>query len=146
MPPPAAPEASPPPPSTRLDLSAEAQDEISGLVTGDNVIPATRDPRFNNRPPAYPRDSIDRGEAGTVLLNAHIGPDGRVLSVEILQSSGFPRLDQAAREAVARWRFQPGHRDGVPVESIFPIHLDFTLDDQGRSGPPRNTRPANVPD
>lgn len=80
-----------------------------------------------NRPPVYPRLSADLGEQGTVVVRMHIGPDGRVRSTEILTSSGYARLDSAAREAVARWRFTPAVRDGQAVESIFDLSLTFSL-------------------
>lgn len=46
----------------------------------------------------YPTKSKDRGEAGTCLIRMSFNRDGSVKTVELLESSGFPRLD---REAVA---------------------------------------------
>jgi TonB family protein len=45
-------------------------------------------------------------------------PDGTVLSVEVLKSTGYDVLDQAAIAALRRWRFKPRgvHSVGVPIK------------------------------
>ena len=55
-------------------------------------------------PPGYPLASRVRGEEGTAVLVAQVA-NGRVLSVAVETSSGFDRLDAAARFAVLRWTF-----------------------------------------
>ena len=55
-------------------------------------------------------------EQGTVVLLIHISPAGSPQGVDVQQSSGFKRLDDAARDAVQRWRFLPGGQ-GRPAES-----------------------------
>ncbi len=55
-------------------------------------------------PPSYPLASRVRGEEGTTVLIAQVA-NGRVLSVTVETSSGFDRLDAAARFAVLRWTF-----------------------------------------
>lgn len=46
----------------------------------------------------YPSKSKERGETGTCLIRMSFNRDGTIKNVELLESSGFPRLD---REAVA---------------------------------------------
>jgi periplasmic protein TonB len=36
-----------------------------------------------------------------------VSPEGQPLTVDLERSSNFARLDEAARQAVARWRFVP---------------------------------------
>lgn len=55
--------------------------------------------------PQYPAAAKRAGEQGTVLLELIVAPDGRPSEVNILRSSGFPVLDQAAVDAVRKWRF-----------------------------------------
>lgn len=55
--------------------------------------------------PLYPAAARRAGEQGTVLLELVVAPDGRPTEVNILRSSGFPLLDQAAIDAVRKWRF-----------------------------------------
>jgi protein TonB len=72
--------------------------------------------------PEYPPVSRRLGEAGTVVLEALVDPSGRATDVKVVQSSGFPRLDQAAVDGVkANYRFAPGIVDGKPQ----PMHYTF---------------------
>ena len=77
--------------------------------------------------PIYPRASRRAGEAGTVVLRLTVGVSGTVLATDVLSSSGFDRLDQAAQAAVRQWRFSPGTRQGVPVELSIQVPIRFEL-------------------
>lgn len=68
-------------------------------------------------PPRYPDESIEMEEEGTVLFNFLIEVDGHVAESKLIKTSGFNRLDQAAKAAFERCRFQPGTVDGVPEKS-----------------------------
>jgi protein TonB len=80
-----------------------------------------------NPPPRYPPQAVERSLEGVVLVAAHIGPDGAVERVEILESSGYPLLDREARRAVESWRFAPALRDGVPVSSRIEVPIRFRI-------------------
>jgi periplasmic protein TonB len=67
------------------------------------------------------------GEQGTVTLRVMVRADGRAGQVEVRRSSGFPMLDDAAREAVQDWRFNPATRDGKPVPEWYLVPVTFTL-------------------
>jgi protein TonB len=73
--------------------------------------------------PAYPVLSRRAGEEGTVLCRLHVDALGAVSRVEVVTSSGFPRLDAAAVRALERWRFRPRTRggQGVPSEILHPV-------------------------
>lgn len=60
---------------------------------------------LNNPAPGYPPLSRRMGEEGQVLVRVQVSAAGEVLSVELKQSSGFARLDEAALKAVAKYRF-----------------------------------------
>ena len=77
----------------------------------------------------YPRASKILDEQGVVILSVLIGIDGRPLEIIIGASSGHGRLDQAARAAVAHWRFRPVTRDGVPIETWTKLPIAFRLQD-----------------
>lgn len=55
--------------------------------------------------PQYPAASRRAGETGTVLLTVIIGPNGVPSDVQVERSSGYAALDQAAVDAVRKWRF-----------------------------------------
>ena len=48
--------------------------------------------------------------------------------VEINKSSGYDRLDRQAQEAVMRWRFVPGKRNGVPEAMWSLVPINFVLE------------------
>lgn len=80
-------------------------------------------------PPPYPRESLMAGDEGTVLLKVVVGIDGVPTLVSIHRSSGDRRLDDAARRHVLkRWRFQPASVDGVPIEAVGIVPIEFSVD------------------
>ena len=53
--------------------------------------------------------------------------EGSVLAVETARSSNFPRLDDAAWDAVSRWRFIPARRGENAVDSWVVVPVTFQL-------------------
>jgi TonB family protein len=76
--------------------------------------------------PVYPAVAKQRGMAGTVVLAAHIGTDGKISDLNVVHSIG-PMLDKAALEAVRRWRYRPTTIDGTPVIVDTTIRVIFSL-------------------
>jgi periplasmic protein TonB len=79
--------------------------------------------------PKYPDMARRDGKEGRVLLRVLINEEGRTASVEVNRSSGAEALDQAAVEAIKRWRFSPARYGEKPVESWVRIPIDFRLND-----------------
>jgi protein TonB len=77
--------------------------------------------------PRYPIESRRRKEQGTVVLTLLLGLDGAVESIAVSQSSGFSRLDDAARDAVKGWRWKPVVRGGQPVRVRGVVEIPFVL-------------------
>ena len=73
--------------------------------------------------PIYPKEAIDKGIRGTVLLNVVRGKDGRVLRADVV--SGNPILAKAARQAVMGWRFKPYVLNGEAIEKNMKIRITF---------------------
>ncbi|MEO0318482.1 MAG: hypothetical protein RL404_2159 [Pseudomonadota bacterium] len=80
-----------------------------------------------NAKPTYPTMSKRNGEQGTVVLRVLVRHDGTAGSVEVKSSSGFPRLDNAAVEAVRSWRFNPATVDGKAVDEWYQVPIPFKL-------------------
>ncbi len=76
--------------------------------------------------PIYPSFARQTHREGTVELRATISSDGVVRDVQVL--SGDPVLAQAARDAVAQWRFRPTMLNGVAVEVITFVTVKFHMD------------------
>ncbi|WP_206047211.1 energy transducer TonB, partial [Noviherbaspirillum denitrificans] len=78
--------------------------------------------------PEYPPASRRMGEEGKAVLRVLVNEKGRPERADVQTSSGFARLDEAARKAVMRALFKPFIEDGkaVPAYAIVPIR--FQLD------------------
>ena len=75
--------------------------------------------------PIYPAIAQSARVAGVVIIEATIGPNGRVQEAKVLRS--IPLLDAAALEAVRQWEFTPTLLNGVPVPVIMTVTVNFTL-------------------
>lgn len=91
-------------------------------------IAAREDPRYiRDFQPPYPEYERDAGREGVVKLRIRIGADGRVKQVERIDGrDSFARISIA--HALAKWRFEPATRGGVPEESWKVMTVRFTID------------------
>ena len=81
-----------------------------------------------SRQPEYPPVSRRLGEQGTVILEVLVDPSGRAVDAKVVQSSGFPRLDQAALDGVkSNYRFAPGAVDGKPQPMRYTFRFTWKL-------------------
>jgi len=55
-----------------------------------------------------------------------VDDQGRPQNLKVLRSLGLG-LDQKAIEAVEKWRFKPGMKDGKPVPVMATIEVNFRL-------------------
>jgi protein TonB len=101
--------------------------------TEGGQVGAIAPPRFDalylqNPEPEYPSLSRRLGEEGRVLLRVLVNAEGLPEQVELRQSSGHPRLDQAALGTVRRWRFTPARRGSERLAAWVLVPLSFRLD------------------
>ena len=78
--------------------------------------------------PTYPPASLRANETGLVQLSFLIDVDGRVLESKVERSSGYRRLDEAARTGLALCSFKPGTVDGRPERGWARIEYDWKID------------------
>jgi protein TonB len=90
-------------------------------------VAAVIDAAHSCRPPQYPVMSRHRGETGAVVVTFLIETDGTVAESHVEKSSGFERLDEAARDALSLCHFKPGTVDGRPERSWARIQYVWTL-------------------
>jgi protein TonB len=78
---------------------------------------------LNNPAPVYPAMSRRLGEQGRVLLDVYILPNGLVGELRVKVSSGSKRLDDAALQAVKRWKYVPAKRgdEAIPYWYVQPL-------------------------
>jgi TonB family protein len=77
--------------------------------------------------PVYPATMRDAGREGVVPIEAVIGRDGTVLSVRVLSAQVHPDFAMAAVDAVRQWQFEPTLLNGVPVEVVMTVSVEFSL-------------------
>jgi protein TonB len=75
----------------------------------------------------YPNASMKARESGAVVMKICVSPEGKVDSVELAHSSGFPRLDQVALGIASEYRFQPATRRGHPVAACALYWIAFKV-------------------
>jgi protein TonB len=104
----------PPPPAAKVD---DTPRRVGSLIKAPERIAAA--------PPVYPPLALTARVEGDVILEAVIGSDGRVRDVRVLRSVQL--LDEAAVEAVKRWRYTPTRLNGIPVPVIMTVTVSFRL-------------------
>ncbi|RRO01587.1 energy transducer TonB [Pectobacterium aquaticum] len=104
-----------------------AQKAVAQPVDAPLMPPLANADYLHNPAPSYPDVAISRGYEGTVLLNVQVRADGKVQTIQIHQSSGYPSLDDAARDTVRRWSFVPARRGSQPVSGWVVVPVDFSL-------------------
>ena len=75
--------------------------------------------------PVYPPIAQSARVQGVVIIEAVIGPDGKVQEAKVLRS--IPLLDAAALDAVRQWQYTPTLLNGIPVPVIMTVTVNFTL-------------------
>jgi protein TonB len=144
------PEALPPPPDAPPPVAVAAPSPaiafavpVEGptrIVDARYAVPVTAPPKVSSPPvqhltfgvgqgqqpdPEYPRDALLAREQGTVVVRFTVGPDGRVQSVQAIQPSRWPLLNQAAIRAVRdRWHFGPG------ALRVYEVPIQFEINEK----------------
>jgi protein TonB len=78
-------------------------------------------------PPLYSAASARAHEHGTVAVRVLVDAQGAPSQIRLARSSGFPRLDESATEAVKRYRFKPATRQAQPHQSWTTVAVEFDL-------------------
>jgi TonB family protein len=76
--------------------------------------------------PEYSEEARKAKYQGTVVLNVVVDASGKAINPQIIRSLGLG-LDEKAVEAVKKWKFKPGYKDGKPVAVIAQIEVNFRL-------------------
>ena len=77
--------------------------------------------------PEYDAERARRGIQGATDLEIVIDTEGVVVLAQVINSSLDEKLDQAAIEAVKKWRFAPGTIDGEPVPVRAVVTINFRI-------------------
>lgn len=124
-----APAPTPPAPAAPPKAAAPAPAPTPAPAIDPNVPKNVRHLTCSGTPPDYPAMSRRRGETGTVVIQFIVGTDGAVESATVKKSSGFPRLDDAARAAALASPCTPYMEGGQAVKAITERPYNFSLSD-----------------
>ena len=115
-------------PEIPIDVPSDAPPPDSA-VTSSSAPAEVSDLQVSHRTdPVYPPASRRAGEEGTAVLRVLVDERGRPGDVSIVQSSGFPRLDQSAVEAIRRWTFAAARNGSQTVRAYTTVRVSFRLD------------------
>ena len=86
------------------------------------------DPRYAaDFQPSYPSEERRAEREGKVVVRVLVGTDGRVKQVERVSATTDAFYRATFDRALAKWRFKPATRDGIPVEAWRSMSLTFVL-------------------
>jgi periplasmic protein TonB len=114
--------------ATAVDMPPPAPPPSAPSNSGTALIPEMSQIAYLVQPaPHYPPESRRIREQGLVMLRVLIDESGHAKSIEIFKSSGHPRLDEAARAAVAHAIFKPYTDGGIARAAAAFVPVEFTL-------------------
>jgi TonB family protein len=114
------------------DPTADGPDSLGGLAVASNQPAAPEAPLaiggdvkqaklISSVPPVYPPMAKTEHISGAVTIDALIDANGRVTTMKVI--SGPALLQEAAKDALKQWKYQPATLDGKAV----PLHLIVTI-------------------
>ncbi len=107
--------------------SSALTEQVGAEVMDEDAV--GEPPRPTERPaPEYPARARAQGQTGSVTLSFVVDLDGSAVDAHVVESSPPGVFDEAALDAVARWRFEPGRNEGVPVAVRVRQTLRFELE------------------
>jgi TonB family protein len=106
------------PEKTRTVQSSSNVFKIGSGVTAPQVLAKTD--------PEYTEEARVAKYSGTVVLYLEITPEGVAQNIRVVRTLGLG-LDEKAVEAIGKWRFKPGTKDGEPVTVMANIEVNFRL-------------------
>jgi protein TonB len=106
----------PAPPSPKTEVPSPP------VRPGGNIRPPAK---IKDVKPIYPVIAQKVQVEGIVIIEATIGPNGKVQDAKVLRS--HPLLEAAAVDAVRQWEFTPTLLNGSPVSVVMTVTVDFRL-------------------
>ncbi len=108
--------------STGADLVGTGEEVVHTSDTVDEPPKAVQQGTIQ-----YPSRLRDKGVEGYVLFSVLVGATGTVERLKILESKPPGVFDEAARDAIKAWRFDPAFYEGKPVKSWAQQKIVFEL-------------------
>jgi TonB family protein len=132
-------DVSPPPrsavPQPGARPEAQAASRASSSPAATPAVPEVSPADFKRTrfvAPTYPPQALSRGLEGEVRVRITVDTAGRVSDAEVLSGTPPGIFDQAALNAVRKWRFEPVVKGGRPIEASVATTIRFQPDDAQR--------------
>jgi len=118
------------------DQPADNADSLGGLAVASNQPAAPAAPvavggdvkqakLISSVPPVYPPMAKTQHISGAVMIDALIDANGRVTTMKVI--SGPTLLQEAAKDALKQWKYQPAMLDGKSVSMHLTVTIQFRL-------------------
>ena len=114
----------------------------SSRVQTSNVTPPQV---IGSSAPLYTNEALAARVEGTVTLEASVDIAGKVSVLRVVKALGYG-LDERAIQAVLTWSFSPALKDGMPVQAITQIEVDFKIPPEGPFRVGAEVRPPSIID
>ncbi|HHW4682105.1 MAG TPA: energy transducer TonB [Xylella sp.] len=88
-------------------------------------IPPTELRAVRTPPPVYPEQLACAGIGGRVVLKVKVGPQGKPIEINVMQSSNQPALDTSAQDHVRQWEFKPATHNGQAITQTIQVPVTF---------------------
>ncbi len=119
-----------PPPEVQVQVPVQAPPTITAVTSvkppEDVRTPPVVNAKSCDEPP-YPAASLRANETGIVSLRILVGVDGKVLDSKVERSSGFRRLDEAARAGLSLCKFRPATVNGKAEQAWARIEYEWKI-------------------
>ena len=81
----------------------------------------------NPKPISYPKWAVTQNWQGKIVIAVEVLTDGSVGLYQVMRSTGYQMLDEAAVQAVQSWKFHPALKEGQPIRTCIQIPVIFQL-------------------
>jgi len=106
-----------------VTIPAERVERVTrALSTPVDRPPMLKDPVAH---PYYPKEVIPDKRPGVVLLKIDVDAAGRVVGVEVIESTALI-FESQARQAARQWSFEPALLNGVAVPATIVVPVEFS--------------------
>lgn len=126
-------------PSAPPTIKETKEEKRPVVETPKNEVPVTDAPRpgttidvgslvayaTKQTPPVYPPQARTMRTTGMVTVQLTVNEAGDVDQVQ--KTSGPPMLQNAAKDAIKKWKFKPFVRDGQPVKAMGFVNFNFSM-------------------
>jgi protein TonB len=118
------PQPAPPPPAPKPVVIPPTQPK----PPTEEYVPVTQPTFAMQATHVYPPEAARRHQQGTVVLMLYINGIGALDKIEIVKSSGFPLLDEAAIREMKLSKFKPAMDGAIPIRSRAQASVSYRLE------------------